>query len=281
MTTKIKSKLTKVPETMLWTLHNRATEAMRKDGIIKDSKCIKIYKTIDYNYEKSFGKAEPSHALRSIVFDKEIRGFLKNHHDGTIVNLGEGLETQRFRFDENNALWISVDLPDAIEIRERFIEPDEKHLHISFSALDRKWFDFVPKDKAVFITAQGLFMYFPEKEVKHLIQDISNTFCEGYLMFDVIPAWLSKKTMSEKGWKKTPKYTAPKMPWGINRNVIITKLKSWSTNIEHITEITAADFPRGILKWLAPLILSIPILNRYAPTSVKIKFRKNIKWKKV
>jgi O-methyltransferase involved in polyketide biosynthesis len=68
-------KLTGIPETMLWTLHNRVGEAMRKDGIIKDDKAVEIYKSIDYDYEKSFGNAEPSHALRAIKFDQEIGTF--------------------------------------------------------------------------------------------------------------------------------------------------------------------------------------------------------------
>ena len=43
---KIKSTLTDVPEMMLWTLHNRAVEAMREDGIITDEKAIEIYNAI-------------------------------------------------------------------------------------------------------------------------------------------------------------------------------------------------------------------------------------------
>jgi len=184
---KEKSVLTDVPETMLWTLHNRAVEAMRSDGIIKDEKAIEIYQSIDYDYEKSFGKAEPSHAIRSVDFDKEIRQFLKKYPDGTIVNLGEGLETQRFRFNETKALWLSVDLPVAMEIRERFIQPDDTHLHLPISATERAWFDSVPKDKPVFISAQGLFMYLTEEEVRLLVQDIAKTFKSAYLMFDTIP----------------------------------------------------------------------------------------------
>lgn len=45
--------LTGIPETMLWTLYNRATEAMRDDGIISDQKAIDIYQSIHYDYEKS------------------------------------------------------------------------------------------------------------------------------------------------------------------------------------------------------------------------------------
>ncbi len=46
--------LTGVPETMLWTLHNRAYEAMHPQAIIDDPKCIEIYQSLDYDYEKSF-----------------------------------------------------------------------------------------------------------------------------------------------------------------------------------------------------------------------------------
>ncbi len=271
---KIKSQLKNVPETMLWTLHNRATEAMRNDGIIKDEKCVEIYNAIDFDYEKVFGKAEPSHASRSIKFDKEIRSFLEKYPDGTIINLGEGLETQRYRIGKNKALWVSVDLPDAMAIREKFIKPTEQYLHSPVSALDRKWFDLVPKDKPVFITAQGLFMYLPEEEVRSIIKDMVETFSEGYLMFDVIPKWLSKKTMSKKGWSKTKYYITPKMPWGINRNEFMN-LKKWSPSIESVSDIQVYEFPRGIVKIVHPVLLSLPILKNYLPTAIKIKFKKS------
>ncbi|MEM1119258.1 MAG: class I SAM-dependent methyltransferase, partial [Bacteroidota bacterium] len=66
---KTKANLVEVPETMLWTLHNRANEAMRPNSIIKDDKCVEIYQSINYDYYRSFGPAEPSHASRSITFD--------------------------------------------------------------------------------------------------------------------------------------------------------------------------------------------------------------------
>lgn len=271
---KIKTTLKEVPETMLWTLHNRAVEAMRSDGIIKDEKAIEIYKAIDYDYEKNFGKAEPSHAVRSLDFDREIKFFLKKHPNGTIVNLGEGLETQYFRFNETEALWLSVDLPEAMEIRERFIQPDERHLHLSLSATDGKWFNLVPKDEPVFITAQGLFMYFTEEEVKYLLQDIVKTFKYVYIMFDVIPKWLSKKTLSKKGWQKSKYYITPKMPWGINRNKIKLTLKQWLSDDVQIVDIGYSTFPRGFTKWAFLFLTSAPILKNITPTIVKLYYKK-------
>lgn len=271
MSNQIKSNLTDVSETMLWTLHNRATEAMRNNGIIKDEKCIEIYESIDYDYVRSFGKPDGSHAARSLIFDKHIKAFLEKHPTGTIVNLGEGLETQRFRLEGNDAFWLSVDLPEAIAIREQFILPDNQHWHSPVSVLDRKWFDLVPKNEPVFISAQGLFMYLKEAEVKSISHDIFNVFSEGYLMFDTIPKWISNKTMSEKGLNKTKYYTTPKMPWGINRRDF-GMIKNWSENISRLEEIKYG-FPKGARKWGWMLLYSIPILNRYAPSCIKIKFK--------
>jgi O-methyltransferase involved in polyketide biosynthesis len=263
------SNLKDVPETMLWTLHNRVTEAMRDDGIIKDDKAIEIYNSIDYNYFENFGAGEPSHAVRSLIFDREVTKFLDQYPEGFIVNLGDGLETQQFRIPVNSATWLSVDLPEAIEIRERFIKPDSKHVHFAGSALDKGWMESIPKNAPVFVTAQGLFMYFKESEVMNTIQTISNNLSNGYLMFDTIPEWLSKKTMSEKGWQKTKSYTTPKMPWGINRDKI-SEIKSWSDNIRELEEIRWS-FPRGVQKIMFNIWYNLPILKNYAPSVIKIR----------
>jgi hypothetical protein len=91
-------------------------------------------------------------------------------------------------------------------------------------------------------------------------------------MFDTIPKWISNKTMSKKGWRKTKYYTTPKMPWGINRNKLNT-IKKWSSNIVKLKEISFV-FPRGAQKWFFKLFLALPILKNYAPTGVKIRFTK-------
>ncbi|MBM3551354.1 MAG: class I SAM-dependent methyltransferase [Alphaproteobacteria bacterium] len=223
---RIAPNLTGVPETMLWTLHNRACEARRPDGILLDPKGVEIYDTLDYDYVGSFGAAEPSHAIRADFFDNELRAFLKDHPEGVIVNLGEGLETQRFRVEDDEALWLCVDLPDAIAIRERFIKPDERHRHLAMSALDRGWFDAVPADRAVYITAQGLLMYFAPEDVGRLICDMAARFPKARLCFDHIPEWLSKKTL--KGWRKGRNYVTPEMPWGINQCDIEPILREWA-----------------------------------------------------
>lgn len=269
MTDKLKPGLLDVPETLLWTLHNRANEAKRKDGIIADPKAIEIYDRIDYDYVKNFGKAEPSHAVRSNLFDHELNRFVREHPNGIIINLGEGLETQRFRVKSDTVTWYSVDLPESIAVREQFIEPDERHHHLALSAFAPEWFDKIPQGRPVFITAQGLLMYFEEEQVKWLIQQIARHFENAVFMFDTIPEWFSSKTM--KGMKKTSTYTTPQMPWGINRDKIPGTLKRWEPRIQDI-QLISFRFPRGASRLLFMAAEKIPFLRNRMPVVVKLRF---------
>uniref|UniRef100_UPI003F6BD3C2 class I SAM-dependent methyltransferase n=1 Tax=Congregibacter sp. TaxID=2744308 RepID=UPI003F6BD3C2 len=117
--------LSDVPETMLWTLYSRAEEAMRPDGTFDDPKAVEIYRGIDYDFKRSFGRSNPMAALRAQLFDRSLSAFLGQYPGASVVNLGEGLETQRYRLCEEACCWYTVDLPEAIAIRERFVAPDD------------------------------------------------------------------------------------------------------------------------------------------------------------
>lgn len=251
---------------MLWTLHNRANEAMRADAVLRDDRAIDIYQALsDYDYDGAFGPAEPSHAIRSKTFDDALRGFFAEAPQGVVVNLGEGLETQRFRVDSPGSLWLSVDLPEAIAIRERFIEPDTRHLHLGLSATDRAWFERVPSKRPLFVTAQGLFMYLPEAEVRSLLIDLAARFPGAWIGFDTIPRWLSRKTMSAKGWRRTANYTTPPMPWGINRDEIAEQLRTWVPGVRSVRH-EPWRFPRGLGRWLWGPLMRAPVLRSGTPT---------------
>jgi O-methyltransferase involved in polyketide biosynthesis len=269
----VRPDLNGIPETMLWTLHNRAVESARSDGCIRDLEAERIYSSIEYDYERSFGPAEPSHAVRSLMFDGFIREFLSAHPDGVVVNLGEGLETQRFRVPGEGALWLSVDVPEAMAVRERFIAPDERHRHIACGALDEAWFDEVPRGRPVYVTAQGLLMYFDEKQVREHLTVLSSSFPGASYAFDVIPRWFSRKTTSAKGMWRTKQYRAPSMPWGINRHEIVRTLKTWVPDLGNVVVESFWQMPRGfvnrhIFHWFS----SLPVLRRITPCVVRIRF---------
>ncbi|MEM9491059.1 MAG: class I SAM-dependent methyltransferase, partial [Myxococcota bacterium] len=89
-----------VPETMLWTLYNRAGEAMRDDAQLDDPDAVRIYRTIEYDYSRSFGKSNASHAIRSLAFDRAVRPWMAEHPGATVIELACGLETQFQRVDD-------------------------------------------------------------------------------------------------------------------------------------------------------------------------------------
>ncbi|MDO5719063.1 MAG: class I SAM-dependent methyltransferase [Tissierellia bacterium] len=265
----MKNKLSGVPETLLWTLYNRATESKKSDGVIKDIKAEEIFDSIDFPYKEKFGK--PSnlfHPIRSLIFDSEIEKFIAEHPEGVIVNLGEGLETHRFRVRPNNNLWYTVDLKEAIQIREEFISADDRHIHLACSALDPRWINNIDRSSPVLINAQGLLMYFQEEDVKKLIQNIADYFERAIIVFDIINKRFSEQTM--RGYKITDNYMAPQMPWGMQRHDIQKTFPKWSKRIKKVDEIDMY-FPRGLKKYFFIIGYKLPFIRDSMPVIVKLE----------
>ncbi|MCU0673394.1 MAG: class I SAM-dependent methyltransferase [Myxococcota bacterium] len=253
---------------MLWTLHNRASEAMRPDGILRDDEAVRIYRSIDYDYVRSFGRADGSHAARSRIFDDVVSAWMARHRGGTVVELACGLETQFSRIDDGEVRWLAVDVPEAMEVRERLLPPTERCRHVARSALDLAWMDEVPRGTRVFVTAQGLLMYFEPADVERLIRAILERFPGVELLFDAIPPWLSRKTM--KGWRKTPHYTTPPMPWGVDRDALEPLLRSWSPSVASVGHLPFG-YLRGLQGALLPIFARLPGLRRLLPCIVHVR----------
>ena len=203
-----------VPETLLWPLWNRAAEQKRGDRLIYDPFSADLAGRIDYDFEASFGKPNAGHAIRARVIDDALKLWLEKNPAGTIVSLGEGLDTQFWRVDNGSMHWISVDLPESIEVRKRFLPAEERMKMVACSALDDLWIKKMPQGSEVFIVMAGLLMYFRESEVRDLLYRIAEYFHDCQAIFDVIPVWFSRKSL--KGMKVTKTYTVPVMPWGLN-----------------------------------------------------------------
>ncbi len=252
---------------MLWALHNRACEAKRCDTVLVDPDSIRIHETIDYDFGRNFGNPEGSLAMRAAEIDGVLRKWIALHPDGLVVSLGEGLETQARRVDNGRLRWLSVDLPDAIGLRERFIAPTERFRHIALSALDTAWMDAVEPGSSVFIVAQGLLMYLEPEKVRQLFCDIADRFPGAEMVFDVVPRWFSRLTLW--GLHQTPHYRLPAMPWGINRNEIETTLRHWHPRL---TGIAFLDYRvlRGLPFLLARLVRDVPVLRHEVPSLIHL-----------
>jgi hypothetical protein len=82
-----------------------------------------IQSAINYDFAGHFGVPLGSLAARAVEIDRALRSWLDRHPEGIIVSLGEGLGTQSRRVDNGRMRWLTVDLPDAIRLREHFLNP--------------------------------------------------------------------------------------------------------------------------------------------------------------
>ncbi len=259
--------LSNVSETMLWSLHNRASEARRRDSVLIDLDSVHIHGAIEYDFLRHFGDPTGSLAVRAAEIDRVLRRWLERHPDGCVVSLGEGLETQALRVDNGRVRWLSVDLPDAIRPRECFLAPTDRFRHIALSALDPAWMDEVDPSCGVFIVAQGLLMYIDPELVHQLISAIADRFPEAEMVFDVIPRWFSRLTLL--GLRQTPDYCLPPMPWGINRDELEPTLRRWWPNIASVV-LLDYEVPRGLPMFMSRMIKHIPVMRHEVPSLVHV-----------
>lgn len=262
------------PETVLWCLHDRASEALRSDGMIRDPEAIRIYQSIDFDYQRVFGVANGGFAMRSLAYDSVVRAWMARHPGGTVVELGCGLETSFWRVDDGVVSWICVDVPEVLAIREKILSLNSRcknvaTKHVGKATLDLSWMDEVDPKKGVFITAQGLLMYFEEPLVRTLITAIFERFPGVELAFDTVPRWTSKKSVKDNGVQLTPNYRLPPLPWGVNRDEIGPLLRSWTPKVGAVEVVLYGAF-RGARGRLWPLLARIPVLRNAIPTMVRV-----------
>lgn len=133
---------------------------------------VEAVDAIDYPIAERFGPGVSTRAqwqtLRTRRFDDEVRAFLARHPDGTVVALGEGLETQYWRVDGARARWLGVDLSEVEQLQRRLLPAAPRHASVADSALDERWLDEVDPSRGVLVTAQGLLMYLDPADVHRL-----------------------------------------------------------------------------------------------------------------
>lgn len=267
MTGKEQADLGGVSETLLWTTYQRAVEARRPHAVLDDPRAIELVERIDYPFQERFGSRFGQwQALRARCFDREVRRFLARRPEGTVVALGEGLETQFWRVDNGRVSWLTVDVPEVIELRERLLPGSPRRRTLAGSAFDAQWIDAVEDAGEVLVTAQGLLMYFDREAVHGLIATIGRRLPAGELIFDAVPASFAAR--SRRGDLKTAGgFRPPPWLWGIDADE--------ERALTELCTLEALRLPRGrgpLFGFIAPLLARIPALRRGMLTVFRARF---------
>jgi O-methyltransferase involved in polyketide biosynthesis len=180
-----------VQSTMLIPLYGRMIAGRRFPNILRDTTAERICESVEYDFSgisKTYGGeyASLTCLIRAARMDEYARAFIDAHPDGTVINLGSGLDDTFSRVDNGQIRWYNLDLPDAVAYREQYIPPTKRCKNIAKSMFDYAWLDEVdtPPDGCVLCLAAGLFFYLEEAEIMGLFSKISGRFPHGELYFD-------------------------------------------------------------------------------------------------
>ena len=264
--------LSGVPETALWTLYHRTRESRRPDTVLPDSVALRLIAEFDYPFEARFGGGFPAQAqtmaLRARVFDDEVRRFLADHPGGTVVALGEGLETTFWRVADPTVRWLTVDVPQMAELRQRLLPHGDRQRMHAGSAFDVSWMDEVDPSAGVLVTAQGLLMYFQPEQAEGLITAVAGRFPGGRMIFDAITPLVSKQVVSQL--RGGGAFEPPPLHWFLSA-ADLARLPALHPAISGVSEAHVRP-GRGLTGWLAPRLRHVPILGRQRPLVVVLDF---------
>ncbi|GAA2129799.1 class I SAM-dependent methyltransferase [Streptomyces synnematoformans] len=174
-----------VQETLLIPLYGRAVENGRAEPALRDPRAEEIVASLAYDFARFDGLASlTGTVLRTALFDRWVREFLAAHPDGTVVEIGTGLNTRFERVDNGTARWLEFDLPDVIELRRTLFADTGRRRMLAASVTDGSW-----ADEAValggagpyFLAAEAVLPFLPEAEVRRVV-DLAGARFPGALL---------------------------------------------------------------------------------------------------
>lgn len=229
-----------VARTALWTVYCRARCA--EAAGLHDPEARRICEALGPGLRHAFGRPAPSFAVRARDFDRRLQGFLDDHPGAAVVSLGEGLETQCQRLSGYGS-WTSVDLPRVLDVRARYLAPDEKRRHRPGSATDHAWLGDLGDGPAA-VVAQGLLMYLDEAEVRRLTRAVAERG-DVFFLFDVVPPWLSQLSRFRLPFSRSLRI--PRMPWGVRETDLPDRVRGWLGHPPADLELWPIPMPSGPL----------------------------------
>ena len=263
-------KLTGVPETLLIPLWARATETKMARPIVLDVPAVRVLSAIDYDFSR-FERARMSQwgcAVRALLLDRATQAFLDRHERACVINLGAGLDTRHARLRHKDTLWYELDLPEALELRGRFFKESRDYRFLAKSVFDVSWFDDVETDgRHVLVIAEGLFMYFDEREIGELFARMASHFAGAEMLLEIQgPAIVGKGRRHESVRKLK---NAPDFKWGTSDNKAPER---WSPHIRVQEAWRFLDHFPERLGWIGWL-MRLPFLRAYCePRIVRLRF---------
>lgn len=246
--------LSGVPETMLQTLYARARES-RGRGVIRDKKAEELIARLDYD----FSLAEKDTAMRSgviartLVLDKLVGDWLRQHPGTVVVNIACGLDTRCCRMT-GYAHWYNLDLPETMAVRRRLLPESGAVTQIAMSAMDDWGGCIAEQDTPALVIIEGLTMYLTETDVQRIFSVIAGRFQSATVLAETMNPMVVKRFR-----EKSIEGSHAKFTWGVkNGAALAALLPEFRLREEHsLTEGMAEFVPVYKLLGKIPAIRNI------------------------
>ena len=201
-----------VPETMLQTVFARAQETQKPNHKITDEKAVELVSRLDYDFSLARKDKTMSSGViaRTLVLDRMVKRYLKNHPDTVVVNLACGLDTRCYRM-QGYSRWYNLDLPEVIALREKLLPEAGVITQIAASAMDASWAkDAAADGRPVLVIIEGLTMYLTEPDVKQIFAIITAHFPDVTVFVETMTPFIVKAVK-----EKSIEGSHAKFTWGV------------------------------------------------------------------
>jgi O-methyltransferase involved in polyketide biosynthesis len=232
MSEKIAVELGNVQKTLLLPLWGRAVETHKPHPLLVDKTAVEIMEKVDYDFSTIAAGISPlsqaAWILRSRHVDDTIREFLQRYPEGTIVNIGCGLDTTFDRVDNGKLQWYDLDMPDVIELRRKFIPETGRRIFIASSFLEPGWLKQIKVKGNVLIVSAGVFYYFSEEEIRSFFIRLADSFPGCEVFFDACSSYglkIANRMVIKSGGLDEKSY----LTWPLEK---ADDLKKWDPRIE-------------------------------------------------
>lgn len=263
--------------TLLGCLWARAEESKHPQPILDDRKAREIVQSLDFDFNR-IAKADYRAAeicIRATLTDGLVREFIERHPDGTVVELGVGLDSRFDRLDNGQVRWLEIDLPSVIELRRSFFDETPRRTFVPMSVLEDGWIDLAAerfKTGPVVFVSEGVLYWLGEENVRGLFCRLAERFPGSAIIFDSqSPMFVRYTHWRVRGFQQA------KIRWAISN---VNKIESWSPRLQVDKNIRFGDSPYydSVIKRL-PLHVQIaprvfPPVRRFFQVS-RVRFTSN------
>ena len=157
--------------------------------IFKDSEATRYLVHNRISYEKYKKHSDYNNIIKAATyksFDDEVRRFILEYPNGTVVYLGCSLDTMFKRMDNGRVNWYNLDTPGKISIRRLYTRDMDREHTIVKSIDDMSWINDIKRDIGfgLLFVCRDFFQYKNSKEVSSFIDKLYHRFQGAQIVFN-------------------------------------------------------------------------------------------------